>query len=435
MPVFLRRRAGSTEPPTSSFRSLRHPAFRRWAAGDAVSQLGTWGQALALSWVVLELTGSTAALGVALALQSAPQLLLGAWGGALADRLPLRPLVVGTQLAQAGCAAVLALLVWAGTATMPLLFLLALLQGLVQVVDGPAHGLFAQQLVPEEDLPNAAALGSITSSGGRVLGMALAGAALGTIGATWLFLANALTFAAVARLVRRLPAEQVRTLPRAEGDTGSVRAGLRYARGHQPLLVLLALVLVTSSLGRNFTVTTAALVRGPLGGDASAYAICSAAFAVGALVGGLVAARLRQLSVRVVLASAGLAAVGQVLAAGSTSTIMLDALMIPVAGACVVLDTAVGVHLVLDTPAALRGRVLALRGLVSAGAATAGAPLLGTLCELLGPRWTVAGTGLLVLAGVLLAAFALQAIAVRSGSWTGWLRGRSAGLRPSPALG
>jgi hypothetical protein len=428
------RRGASALLPASSVRALRYPAFRRWAGADAVSQLGTWAQALALSWVVLELTGSTAALGLALALQSAPQLLLGAWGGALADRLPLRPLVTATQLAQAGCAGALAVLAWTGTGTVPLLLLLALLQGLVQVVDGPAHGLFAQQLVPEQDLPNAAALGSVTSSGGRVIGMALGGAVLGTVGASWLFAANAVTFAGVARLVHRLPADQIRVLPRAEGDSGSVRAGLRYALGHRALLVLLALVLVTSSLGRSFSVTTAALVQGPLGGDAAAYALCSAAFALGALLGGLLAARLRTLSLRVVLASAGLAAVGQVLAAASPTATVLNALMIPVAGACVVLDTAVGCHLVLDTPPALRGRVLALRGLVAAAAGTAGAPLLGAMCEVLGARLTIAGSGLVVLAGVLAAAVTLRLIAVRAGSWTGWLRGRAAGLLPAPAL-
>lgn len=409
----------------SAVRALSHPGFRRWAAADAVSQLGSWAQALALSWLVLALTGSTAALGVSVALQALPLLLLGPWGGALADRLPLRPLVAATQLAQAACAVALLVLTATGTADLLALQALALVQGLVQVVDGPAHGLFAQQLVPEQDLPNAAALGSVSSSGGRVLGMALGGVAVGTVGAPALFAVNALSFAVVVGVVLRLPRGAVRALPRAAASDGSVRAGLRYALGRRELLVLLALVLVSSSLGRNFAVTTAALVHGPLGGGAAAYAGVSTCFALGALLGGLVAARLASLTLRVVLASAGLAAVGQVLAAGSGSLPVLEAVMVPVAAACVVLDTAVGSHLALDTPPSLRGRVLALRGVVSAAAAAGGAPLLGALADLLGPRQALAGAGLVVAVAVVLAAAALRVLAVRAGSWSGWLRVRA----------
>ncbi|MGZ6804877.1 MAG: MFS transporter, partial [Nocardioidaceae bacterium] len=370
-------------------------------------------------------TGSTAALGVSVALQALPLLLLGPWGGALADRLPLRPLVAATQLAQAGCAVALLVLTVTGTADLLALQALALVQGLVQVVDGPAHGLFGQQLVPEQDLPNAAALGSVSSSGGRVLGMALGGVAVGTVGAPALFAVNALSFAVVVAVVLRLPRGAVRALPRAAASDGSVRAGLRYALDRRELLVLLALVLVSSSLGRNFAVTTAALVHGPLGGGAAAYAAVSTCFALGALLGGLVAARLATLTLRVVLASAGLAAVGQVLAAGSGSLPVLEAVMVPVAAACVVLDTAVGSHLALDTPPSLRGRVLALRGVVSAAAAAGGAPLLGALADLLGPRQALAGAGLVVAVAVVLAAAALRVLAVRAGSWSGWLRVRA----------
>lgn len=402
--------------PPSAVRALRHRAFRRWAAADAVSLLGTWAQTIALSWVVLELTGSATALGATIALQSLPLLALGPWGGALADRLPLRRLLAGTQLAQALLALLLAAITLTGTATLPLLSGLALAQGLVQVFDGPAHGLFGQQLVPEQDLPNAAALGSVTSSAGRVLGMALAGVGVGTIGAPALFAVNAVSFAVVIGVVLRLPASQLRPLERAAAGDASVRAGLRYALGRRELLVLLALVLVCSSLGRNFSVMTAALVTGPLGGSASAFAACSTFFAVGALVGGLIAARLRSLAVKAILVSAALAAGGQMLAAGSPALPVLYALMLPVAAACVVLDTAVGAHLTLDTPASLRGRVLALRGVVSAGAAAGGAPLLGAGADLVGARSTMALAGLVVLACVGVAALALQAI--RSGSWS-----------------
>jgi hypothetical protein len=246
--------------------------------------------------------------------------------------------------------------------------------------------------------------------------MALAGVGVGTIGAPALFAVNAVSFAVVIAVVLRLPVSQLHPLERAAAGDASVRAGLRYALGRRELLVLLALVLVCSSLGRNFSVMTAALVTGPLGGSASAFAACSTFFAVGALAGGLIAARLRSLAVKAILVSAALAAAGQMLAAGSPRLSVLYALMLPVAAACVVLDTAVGAHLTLDTPASLRGRVLALRGVVSAGAAAGGAPLLGAGADLVGARSTMALAGLVVLACVAVAALALQAL--RSGSWS-----------------
>jgi MFS family permease len=394
--------------PPSSVRALRHRAYRRWAGADAVSLLGSWAQTIALSWVVLELTGSATALGATIALQSLPLLVLGPWGGALADRLPLRRLLAGTQLAQALLALLLAAVTLTGTATLPVLMGVAVAQGLVQVLDGPAHGLFGQQLVPVEDLANAAALGSVTSSAGRVLGMALAGVGVGTLGAPALFAANAVSFAAVIAVVLTLPNTQLHPLERAAGADASVRAGLRYALGRRELLVLLGLVLVCSSLGRNFSVMTAALVTGPLGGNSSAFAACNTFFAVGALLGGLIAARLRTLALRAILVSAAMAAAGQVLAAGSPGLPVLYALMLPVAAACVVLDTAVGSHLVLSTPAQLRGRVLALRGVVSAGSAAVGAPLLGAGADLLGARSTMALAGVVVLSCVGAAALAFS---------------------------
>ena len=424
----LRRLLAHALPPPAATRALRHPAFRRWAGADALSMLGSWAQALALSWLVLDLTGSTTALGLSIALQSLPLLLLGPWGGAVADRVSLRPLVAATQGAQGLVAAGLALLALTGTASVGVLQVLSLLLGLVMVVDGPAHGLFAQQLVPEEDLPNATAIGSVTSSGGRVLGMALGGAAVATVGPAVMFGANALSFVVVMALVLRVPAAEIRELPRATAQAGSVRAGLRYALLRQDLLVLLGLVLVTSSLGRNFTVTTAALVDGPLGGGASGFAAVSTFFAVGALVGGLLAARFRALNVRVVLVSAGAAAAGQVLAGGSASLVVLEALMLPVAAACVVLDTAVSAHLMTSTPAAMRGRVLALRGVVSAAAAASGAPLLGALADVAGARSAMSGAGVVVLAAVVAAALALRLLRVQRGSWAGWLGPRHAAV-------
>ncbi|MDX6267366.1 MAG: hypothetical protein QOD70_2106 [Frankiales bacterium] len=408
--------------PATSFRALRHPAYRRWAAADTASQLGTWAQALALSWVVLQLTGSTAALGGTVALQALPILLLGPWGGAAADRLPLRRLLLGTQIAQGVLAVALALLVGLGMASIGSLLVIALMQGLVQVLDAPAHALFTQQLVPEEDLPNAAALGSVTSSTGRVVGMALAGVGLGTLGAPGLFALNAVSFAAVALVVFRVRRQDIRPLPRAAGEDATVRAGLRYVLSRRELTVLLALVLVTSSLGRNFSVMTAALVNGPLHGGSREYAITSTAFAVGALGGALVATRLRALSLRVVLAAAGLAALGQVVAATSAGLSELSAVLVLVAAACVVLDTAIGSHLVLSTPMSLRGRVLALRSLVAAAAGAGGAPLLGWLADTSGARVTMGGAGALVLVSVVWAACRLRLHAVRASSWTGWRR-------------
>jgi nitrate/nitrite transporter NarK len=181
----------------ATLRSLQHHNYRLWAGADLVSITGTWMQVLGVNWLILSATGSATSVGLSLVLQALPTLLLGLWGGALADRLPTRPVVLVTQVAHAILAALLALVAMSDTTSMTTVYGLVLAGGVVSAIGGPALGKFGAEIVPPKDLPNALALGSVINSGGRILGMSLAGMLIPLAGTGGLFLLNAVSFFSV----------------------------------------------------------------------------------------------------------------------------------------------------------------------------------------------------------------------------------------------
>ncbi|MGC4853017.1 MFS transporter [Micromonospora sp. DT4] len=391
----------------ATFAALRHRNYRIWALAGFVSVIGTWMQVLGVNWYVLKATGSATSMGVAVLLQAAPTLLLSVWGGVLADRLPARPLLITAQVAHAAFAAGLAAVALTGTGGLPLIFAISLASGAVSAVEGPVMGRWSSTLVDRETLGNALALGSLTNSAGRILGMSLGAVGVAAVGPALLFGVNAASFAAVvvALLAIRpgaLPASAMAT----DGPTRhGVRAGFSYLRGQPVLLLALALSFVLGSLGRNYQVTMAAMSDGPLAVGASGYGLLSTVFAVGTVVGALVAARRRSLSYGT-LVGAGLLASGLQIVAGLVPGVWgFAAVILPIAAAAVVIDTTVGTRAQLDTDGAMRGRVLAALAVTGSVSAAVGAPLLGWLAEHAGPRQT------LVLAGSV-AAIATTAAAV-----------------------
>src|SRR4051794_16372425 len=264
----------------SPWRSLRHPSMRLWTAANTVSGAGTWMQMVAQNLLVLQLTGSVAMTGLSLSAQAAPGLLFGVLGGAVADRYPRRLVVTVGQLALAGVAFATAALAAADLLTVALVMGLGVVSGIVATADGPAATLLGNELVPREDVSSAIAVGSVASNAGRLAGTALAGLTVASLGISAAYVANGITFLLVAACVPFLrrsatavaggePAPLTRS---GSSSDGGVRAGLRHLVNDPVLLALLVVGLVTSTLGRNFTLTMAALVTGPVGGGAADYA-------------------------------------------------------------------------------------------------------------------------------------------------------------------
>ncbi|MER7010180.1 MFS transporter, partial [Saccharopolyspora sp. NPDC000359] len=375
------------------FRALKHPNYRRWATADLVSVTGAWMQNLALNWFVLVKTGSPGMLGLSLLFQTLPGVVLAPWAGAVADRWPTRRVLFTTQLLHGLLALVLAGVAWTD-GPLAAVYATALVGGVVSVFDGPALGRFGSQLIPREDLSNALALGSIISSGGRILGMGLAGALVVVTGVPLLLLLNALSFAAVLVAIARVRPEGMFVLRTSAPERAGVTAGLRYVLGHRPLIVLFLLSFVLSCLGRNYQVTMAAMSDGPLGGGAPGYGFLSVVFAVGTIVGGFAAAACKQLTLRLVLVMALVTSVLQLFSGSAPTLGVFAAFLLPIAVGAVVLDTATSTRIQLDTDEDMRGRVLAAKSMVTAASGAVGGPLLGWLSEFAGPGHALEVAGL-----------------------------------------
>ncbi|MFF0775750.1 MFS transporter [Nonomuraea wenchangensis] len=397
------------------FRSLRIRNYRMFAAGGAVSNVGTWLQRTAQDWLVLDLTnGSAAALGTATALQFLPMLLFGMFGGVLADRYPKRPILVGAQSLMAMLALTIGLLTMTGSAQVWHVYVMAFLLGMISCVEVPTRQAFVVEMVGRRDLPNAIALNSSIFNLARVVGPALAGVLIYVLGGTGpIFLVNALTFGAVIsslvfmRASELNPAEPV---PRAKGQ---LREGLRYVVRREELLLPVLLIGFVSMFSQSFSMSIALMAREVFKAGASSFGLASSMFAVGALGGALLAARRAKLTNKVLFAGAIGFGAFQILTALAPFYPVYLLLLVPTGVALITVNTAANASVQLATSAEMRGRVMGIYMLVFTGGAPLGAPLVGWLSELGGPRLGVLLSGVLVLAGTGLAVVVTRLISRR----------------------
>src|SRR5580698_9620334 len=226
-----------------SFRALRSRPFRLYFGGQVVSASGSFLQQTAIGWLVLERTGSPGDLGLVLAAGGIPSLLFGPWGGAVADRVDLRKLLVVTQSLYCLLAALLWALAAAGSASVAVLVAIGVAGGFVQIVDSPARQAFVSALVPPDDLASAVSLNGVVVNSARVVGPAAAGVLIVTVGTTPCFAVNALSYVAV--IVALVAIRPIASSHVAKKGAGNLRAGIRYARSRQQLwlpLTMMALV-------------------------------------------------------------------------------------------------------------------------------------------------------------------------------------------------
>ncbi|TVT54783.1 MFS transporter [Amycolatopsis rhizosphaerae] len=388
-------------------RALANRNYRLWASADLVSVTGGWMQVLGLNWVVLARTGSATSVGFSVLLSTLPALLLGPWAGALADRHPPRRIILAGESLHLVTALLLAFVVWRDL-PISAIYGLTAVGGLIGALEGPALGRFAGQVVSKKDLGNALAWNSITNSAGRVLGMSLAGVLAAMVGNPLLFLINAASFVAVIVTVMVMRPAEFHPLEVSPPEQAGVRAGLRYVGRSRMLIVLFALGFVLSGLGRNYQVTMAAMTEGPLAAGAAGYGALSSVFAVGTVLGGILAARAKELTMTVLLVAAAATSALQAVSGYLPGLFGFGAAILPIAAGAVVIDTAKSTRVQLDSQEGMRGRVLALQGAVAAGAGAVGAPLLGWMSEHLGPREALLVAGLVTLAATAVAAAALR---------------------------
>ncbi|WP_336210740.1 MFS transporter [Nonomuraea sp. LPB2021202275-12-8] len=397
------------------FRSLKIRNYRMFAAGGAVSNVGTWLQRTAQDWLVLELTnGSAAALGMATALQFLPMLLFGMFGGVLADRYPKRPILITAQSLMAALALGIGVLTMTGTAQVWHVYVMAFTLGIISCVEVPTRQAFVVEMVGREDLPNAIALNSSIFNLARVVGPAIAGLLIYVLGGTGpIFLINALTFAGVISslvFMRKSELNLAEPVPRAKGQ---LREGLKYVLRREELLMPILLIAFVSMFAQSFSMSIALMAREVFGAGASSFGLASSMFAVGALGGALLAARRARLSRKVLIAGAIGFGLFQMATAFAPFYPVYLLLLIPTGVALITVNTSANASVQLATSPEMRGRVMGIYMLVFTGGAPIGAPLVGWLSELGGPRTGVMLSGVLVLVGTGMAVLLTKLIAAR----------------------
>ncbi|GLK17444.1 MFS transporter [Herbiconiux flava] len=383
---------------SAMFRSLASIDYRIWFAGALVSNVGTWMQRTAQDWIVLtELSDHDAvALGVTTALQFLPQLLLVPFSGLIADRLDRRRTLMVTQLAMGLLGAGLGVIVLAGLAQLWIVYLFALLLGVAAAVDAPVRQTFVSDLVAGPNLGNAVALNSASFNAARTIGPAVAGLLVAGIGAGWVFLLNAVTFAAVLASLVAIRRDRLVQQPRAPRAKGQLLEGFRYVRRRPDLLIVFAVVFIMGTFGFNYQIFTSTMATVTFGLDSAGFGILTSVMAVGSVAGALLSASRDKPRVRLVFLSCGLFAVAALAAALAPSLVTFAAAIVLIGFAGQVMITTANGTVQTSTDPLMRGRVMALYMAILMGGTPIGAPVIGAVANTLGPRW---GLGVAAVAG------------------------------------
>jgi len=391
-----------------TFRSLRVRNYRLFFFGQLVSLTGTWMQQVGQDWLVLRLTDQALPLGVTLALQFAPMLVLGAWAGVVADRLDKRRLLLATQAAMAALALVLGVLTATGVVRLWMVYVLALLLGCATAFDMPTRQAFVSEMVGPDRVTNAVGLNSAVFNSARVVGPAVAGVLIAAVGIAPAFLINAVSYLAVIAGLLAMDPARLHRPPAVDRAGGQVRAGLRYVWSNRVLRSTIALVAVVGALGLNYRVALPLLARFTFGGDASAYGALASIMAAGAVVGALAAARRGRPSRVLLLGSVAVFGLLSFAAAAAPTLIAEAVVLAPLGLASMTFLATANSTLQLASSPEMRGRVMALYGLVFLGSTPLGGLLGGWMAGQFGPR------SILLLSGVSsLAAAGLAAVLTR----------------------
>ncbi|MBJ8340663.1 MFS transporter [Antrihabitans sp. YC3-6] len=382
------------------FRSLKARNYRLWASGQIVSLVGTWMQRVAQDWLVLTLSGGNAlAVGIVMALQFGPTLVLSVWGGVLADRYDKRKILIATQVSMAVFAAVLAALDLGGVVELWHVYVLAFAAGCASAIDAPVRQSFTIELVGRELLSNAIALNSMTFNLARIVGPAISGVLITLVGTGLVFAINVVSFGCVIAALVLMDQSKLTSVEHATKARGQIREGFSYVWGRTDLRVLLLTVFMVSTFGMNFPISLAVLARNTFGLGADAYGFLSTALAVGTLAGATLAAR-RTRPVRIKIFLVAATAFGALeIAVGAMPTFALVAVALVPTGAVVLTFTTSAMNILqMSVASDMRGRVMGIYMLCFLGGTPLGSPVLGWLADVTSPRAPLLVGGVISLA-------------------------------------
>ncbi|MFM0596503.1 MFS transporter [Paraburkholderia dilworthii] len=376
---------------TGTFRSLRTFNYRVWASGAIVSNIGTWMQRTAQDWLVLtELTHHNAtAVGIVMSLQFGPQMLLLPLTGYAADHFDRRKLLFITQAAMGSLALGLGLLTITGLVQLWQVYVFAGLLGCVTAFDSPARQTFVSDLVGEEDLSNAVGLNSTSFNAARMIGPAVAGLLIASVGTGWVFLINALSFVAVLGSLRMLRLDQLYLKPRAKRARGSFVEGFKYVWTRPDLKAALLMLFLIGTFGLNFPIFISTMSVTAFHAGASQYGLLSSTMAIGSVTGALLAARRSKPRMALLLGAAAVFGVGCTVASLMPNYALFGIALVLIGMSTQTFTTSTNSLVQLSTEPAMRGRVIAILLAIALGGTPLGAPVVGWVADRFGPRWAL----------------------------------------------
>lgn len=395
---------------SKTFAALSVRNFRLYFVGQLISVSGTWMQSVAQGWLVLQITGSSVDLGVAVALQYVPILFLGSYGGLVADRHEKRKILYVTQSSAGLLALILGVMVTTHHVSVGLVYVMAFLLGLVNLFDVPARQAFVQEMVGRDLIANAVSLNSVLMNAGRVIGPGIAAGFIAVVGTAMCFYANSVSYLAVLAALLMMRSSEFLPMRTVEREDGQLRLGLRYVV-ETPLLrnVILAVAIV-GTFAFNFTVTLPLLAHTTFHQKTAAqYGLLMGAMGIGAVVGGLfVAHRSKPTPKFLALVSLGFG-LFMTLTAMAPNVTFAEFALIPTGAFSIAFISTANATLQLNSSQQMRGRVMSLHGTAFLGTTPIGAPLMGIIVGASNPRVGLfVGAALTLLTGLWLVTMVRQ---------------------------
>ena len=389
----MKRRRGNF----GTFDSLKSHNYRLYMAGQLVSVSGTWMQTVGLSWLVLKLTGSGVALGAVLAAQFLPVLILGAFGGLVADRANKRKLIVITQSSLALASLLLGTLTELGAIQMWMVYSISIWLGVTNALDNPARQSFVSEMVRKKNVANAVSLNAVVMNSARVIGPGIAGLVIYSLGIGFLFIANASSFIAVIIALLAMRVGELNMTQRASRSKGQLRDGFKYVWSMDHLKVPLLMMVLVGTMAFEFQVSFPLFASSTFHQGAGTYAAFMSFMGAGAVIGGLSAATFPQTSIkRFAITSIGFGLL-ILIAAIAPSPIWAMVAMVPMGAASIVFISIANSILQLKSDPMMRGRVMALFTVAFMGSTPVGAPIVGYIGQHFGARYSIAIGGVAAL--------------------------------------
>jgi MFS family permease len=423
MPVLTAR-----PPWRETFVSLRVPNYRRFAASNLVANTAVWMQRIAMDWLVLQLSGSVAAVGITVFMQFTPMLVFGLYGGVIADRYSKQKLLIITQSIAALLAALLAALTLTDAVQVWHVYAISFALGLVTVVDNPTRQVFVSELVGPHYLRNAISLNSSIFQLGGLIGPAVAGVLITAVGGGWSFAINSVACLAVVGSLISLKRSQLHSSPAAPRAKGQLIEGIRYVRGKPVIFWTVVMVAVVAVFAFNMPVFLAAYANNVFDVGAQGYGLFNALVAAGALTGALASTRRTSIRLSMVVGTAAALGLVQAFAGFAPTELAFGALLVGIGVANLLFVTAANSLVQMSSNVQIRGRVMSLYILVLLGGQALGGPLMGWIVESFGPHVAMTISGLVPAS----AAVVIALLIARSASLR--LKFSLRGRRPSLAI-